>query len=117
MKTSAIVGISLGIFAAYLPIAHWLHFDYVAPPRPVGMAEPISGFIRNEQGYWTVRLYLFNEKTHSDPKSIAVLEDMMPLHFVEAYLDKPTTSFFILFKTDDGSNPNKNGRRYWAVRQ
>jgi len=113
MRTSPAIGICLGIFAVYLPVALWVHRDYDAPPRPTGMAEQIVQFHPNEHGYWATRSRGFNEKSITDAKSIAVLEDMKPLPVIDAYLD--TGYYIVRFKTSDGSDPNKNGKNYWVV--
>jgi len=115
MKNLSVIGLGLGIYAAYLPVAIWLHRDYVQPPRPVGMAEQIVNFYPNDGGYWARRSYVFNDRTISDPKSIAILEDMVPLQNIDVELH--TGQYVLRFKTSDGSDPKQNGRTYWAVRQ
>lgn len=115
MKATHVTGICLGIYAAYLPIAIFLHRDFVPSPRPVGMAEQILQVQPNGDGYWARRSYVFSERTISDPRRIAVLEDMVPLQNVDVYLH--TGQYVIRFKTSDGSNPNRNGRTYWTVQQ
>jgi hypothetical protein len=127
MRTLSVLGIGLGIFAVYLPTAMFVHSAYVAAPRPTGRdVELMPRVSFHSPDYYTVRAYLFRPPRIADPSGIVIYEDtvQLPGRDVEVIWDKIPKedgslidSYFIRFRTSDGSDPRVNGRRYWIVRE
>lgn len=84
------------------------------------VVEQISGFTPTEDGRFQTRTYKFAQsKTYlSDPAPLVVYEDanLLPSENYELQELSPVNVWrYVTLKTGDGSNPNKNGRRYYVV--
>ncbi|MEH2497414.1 hypothetical protein V1294_003893 [Bradyrhizobium sp. AZCC 1678] len=125
MRTRSIIAISLGIYAAYLPAAIFVHRDYVASPRPAGQVVELLGrFWFDHPNHYAVRPYVFRAARFPDTSRFVVYENMTPLpreNFGAIWDKVPTEngslvdSYAIRFRTSDGSDPRVNGRQYWIV--
>lgn len=110
-----VAAVSLAIFAVYLPVAIFVHRDYVQPPRPDGRAvEMILKFEPQGSQYATVS-YVFNLKSFPDAPAVLVYEDMQPLPTQNVEIVRGSQTYVFRILTGDGSDPRTNGRQYWLV--
>lgn len=111
--TLKVIVVSLAIYAVYLPVAVWVHRDYVPIEQPKGyVVELLLGFEDSEGGGYQART------TANHPYLKAVLyEDLTPLGQVDilALPWRPPSWRFIKMPIKDGSDPRTNGRRYYLV--
>lgn len=115
----------LAIFAVYLPIAHWLHQDYVRASQPAGRNVELLGmFWPHPDHYYAVRPRILHHRVRFGASGFVVYEDLTPLpreNFetvndrINAENGSLIDSAHIRFRTSDGSDPRSNGRKYWLV--
>lgn len=103
----------LAVFAVYLPVAVWVHRDFVPTGRPEGkLVELILKFEESAEGGYQAQVY--GSSTYQ--KGI-LYEDLTPLEQVEILElpSRPPSWRFIKMSPKDGSDPRNNGRRYYLV--
>ena len=113
------------IYAIWTPL-YFLWPAYEPDPRPPGAkVEQIMGFVKAADGRYTARTYKFGAHevfiTESrqwihpnDP--LVVYENDKPLPKENYEFSTPQNTWrFVTIKTSDGTDPTKNGRRYYAV--
>jgi len=103
----------LAVFAVYLPVAVWVHRDFVPTGRPEGkLVELILKFEEGADGGYQAQVY--GSSTYQ--KGI-LYEDLTPLEQVEILElpSRPPSWRFIKMSPRDGSDPRSNGRRYYLV--
>jgi hypothetical protein len=131
-----VVWVVTGLFAVYFPIAWWLKASYV--PVPVASEELPAGVVRLARPYAKFQsdgfafigrastLRSVADTSDTPQRSPAMLyEDGKPLgppHSVHADISKLGLGRFshwdnagFIFSSSDNSDPNLNGRKYWAV--
>jgi hypothetical protein len=118
------------VYAAYIPVALWLKQAYVPMPAPPGQATPLfriyhgAGFaFRSPLDY--LFLPLADDKPDAQHSPVLLYENDRPLgpaHSLPAdieHLGGGRYSYLkgngLVFSTSDNSDPNNNGRHYWAV--
>jgi hypothetical protein len=118
--------------ATYLSIALWFKHGYVELPRPPGEAVFLGGrFHRYSSSgfYYSTRLPAFRalSDTETDPQRSPILlyengQPLGPAHSPHYDIELKGHGRFshwmdgnLIFSTSDNSDPNKNGRAYWAV--
>jgi hypothetical protein len=111
-----IIAAALAIYAVYLPVAMFVHRDYVQLPRPSGKAfEKILRFSVDPPRY-AARSYVFAPAQYPDTSQIRVYEDMLPLPTANVDLVTIADTYYLVrIITSDGSDPRTNGRQYWTV--
>jgi hypothetical protein len=119
--------------AAYFSIALWLKYTYVELPRPPGEAVYLGGrFHRYSSNgfYFSTRLPAFRtlSDTETDQQRSPILlyeNDQLlgPPHSKHYDIELKGHGRFshwmdgnMIFSTSDNSDPNSNGRAYWAVK-
>jgi hypothetical protein len=114
MKLTAIC---LGIFALYLPVAMFVHRDYVPAARPAGDVVEIMKAIYYDKPdhYVAARSHMLRTSNFPDTSRIAVYENMRQLPREDFDFMSGSGGYIIRFRTSDGSDPRTNGRQYWAV--
>jgi hypothetical protein len=135
-STPLVIWVVTGLFAVYFPIAWWLKVSYV--PVPVVSDESPAGVVRlarpyakfHAEGFAFVgrasMLRSVADTPDAPQRSPALLyEDGKPLgppHSVHADIWKFGLGRFshwnntgFIFSSSDNSDPNLNGRKYWAV--
>src|SRR5215211_5408510 len=111
-----VIAISIGIYAIYLPVAMFVHRDWVPPPRPPGDAiEMLRVFELDKPDRYVARSYVFRTATFPDTSHISVYENLTPLPRESLTFTPDLGIYIIRFKASDGSDPRTNGRQYWAV--
>ena len=110
-----ITAIGLGIFVAYLPVAAFVHRDYVQLPRPTGSAVELMTRFYYHPTHYAIRSYVFNSRRFPDVSRVIVYEDLTPLPKEKFALFEDLGSYVVKFQTSDGSDPRTNGRQYWTV--
>lgn len=113
------------IYAIWTPV-YFLWPAYEPAPRPKGVrVEQIMGFVKTPDGRYTTRSYKFGSQEvfvtgsrqwvyPDDP--LAVYEDDRPLPKQNYQFSSPNHTWrFVTIRTSDGTDPTKNGRRYYAV--
>jgi hypothetical protein len=118
------------IYAGYVPAALWLGRSFERPVIPIGkIVVQLTHFERVEGfafGSRAPRLREFEDDQPSAQRSpVIMFEDDKRLwpphssHYDIEYSGQGRYSHWkgigVLFATSDNSDPNKNGRRYWAV--
>lgn len=129
LKFRHLFWIVAAIYAIWTPVYFFMPRD--ADPPPEGrVVEQIMGFTKSPDGRYTTRTYMFAPGvTYSggsrqftfteDPTPLVVYEGRTPLpkaNYEFQGLESKNIWRFVNIKTSDGSNPNKNGRRYYVVR-
>jgi hypothetical protein len=129
-STLTIVCAGAAIYAVYLPVALWLGRQYTPVPRPPGEIVVALNKINRVEGVAfgspARALLRFEDDQPADQQSpVMVYEDLTPLgpghsrHHEIEYDGHGRFSHWkgigILFSTSDNSDPNTNGRKYWAV--
>jgi hypothetical protein len=124
-----VIAISALILLVWAPISFWLGYGF--KPVQIGPdTEQLSGFVTTEDGRYTTRTYRFarQELFVNGVREWAFPEEKVPpvVYENQSLLPKENYEFqalnqeniwrFVTIKTSDGSDPNKNGRKYYAVR-
>jgi hypothetical protein len=111
-----ITAIGLGIFAVYLPVAAFVHRNYVQAPRPDGSAvELMTKIYFDRPDHYAIRSYAFNPNRFPDVSRVTVYEDTTPLPKESVEIFEDLGSYVVRFQASDGSDPRNNGRQYWTV--
>lgn len=111
-----VIAISLGIYAIYLPVAMFVHRDYVQPPRPYGdPVEMLRDFHHDKPDKYVARSYMFRTARFPDTSRISVYENATPLPREKFWFTPDAGVYVIRIQSSDGSDPRTNGRQYWAV--
>jgi hypothetical protein len=106
----------LAIFAIYLPVAWWVHRDYVPVTRPPGkIVETVKRIEHDKPDQYVVRSYVFQPRFFPSTDGIFVYEDLTPLPRENVRFTVDADTYVVRFKTRDGSDPRANGRKYWLV--
>lgn len=117
------------VFLAWTPIAFWLAKGLPEEKQPSGsVVEQLSGFVRTPDGRWTTRTYRFAPRedfsggirkfVFTEDATPRVYEGLVPLSKTDyeiQELNEANIWRFVTIKTSDGSDPNKNGRRYYIL--
>jgi hypothetical protein len=118
------------VYAIWTPLSFWLEARYVAEDGPAGRkVEPLSGFTQTADGRYTTRTYKFarGEVFVDGARRWTFSEDAVPLVVYEEKTPLPKDNYefqqlhpqniwrFVTIKPSDGSDPSKNGRRYYVV--
>lgn len=126
-----IVLIAALVYVVWTPIFFWLAYGFPEEKKPPGaVVEKLSGFTKTPDGRWTTRTYRFApaEDFSSGVRKFVFTPDPVPLVVYENLNALPSDQYefqpiaptniwrFVTVKMSDGSDPNKNGRRYYAVR-
>jgi hypothetical protein len=115
-----VIVVGLAIFAIYLPVALFVHRDYIQAPRPHGkVVEKMINLLPDEpESYpdrYIARSYVFNVARFPDVSQLRVYEEMTPLPRENVSFTPDLGVYVIRIKISDGSDPRTNGRQYWAV--
>jgi hypothetical protein len=122
------------LFTAYLPAALWLRASYVSD-KPNGsivvqIMPPFErdglAFVNRSPTLDQLSAFGDNEKIKGDQRSALLIYEgftaLGPAHNTYADIRDLGSGRFshwrrhgIIFSTSDGSDPNTNGRHYWAV--
>jgi hypothetical protein len=116
------------IFAVYFPIAWWLKTSYEPTDRIIELRRPYSkmdvdGFAFEITTKWS--MYLADEPFAPQRSPMVLYEDgkrLGPPHSANKDISKMGLGRFshwregFIFSSSDNSDPNSNGRKYWAVR-
>jgi hypothetical protein len=120
-----VVGISAIWTLVYLLIPH-----EVGEPPPEGRrVEQLGAFTKTPDGRFRTRTFIFvrGEKFVDGVRHLTLVEDPIPLVVHEGRYPLPKGNYelqelssqnewrFVTITTSDGSDPNKNGRRYFVV--
>jgi hypothetical protein len=120
------------LFAAYFPIALWLKYSYVPPQGPPGgVLQLVRSFQKFDGSGFAFKApasklnSLADTQTSPRRSPLIIYEDGKPLgpaHSLHADVSKHGNGRFshwnntgFIFSTSDNSDPNLNGREYWAV--
>lgn len=118
------------VYVVWTPIFFWLGFGFPKVIEPPGTAiEQLTGFIQEQDGRWTTRTYRFApaEDFSSGVRKFVFKQDPVPLVVYEDLVALPKENYefqeinpkniwrYVTIKTGDGTDPNKNGRKYYAV--
>jgi hypothetical protein len=130
IKTTTILAAVGALFVVYFPIALWLKYSYTPSPGPPGSVWKLMYFRKfDDSGIAFVsyvdRLRDVADASDAPDKSpVIIYEDSTPLgpaHSVHDDISKHGHGRFshwgkiVIFSTSDNSDPNTNGREYWAV--
>lgn len=111
-----VIAACLLIYAVYLPVAIFVHRDYVQLPRPTGKAvEMILKFDVDKPDRYITRSYVFSPKSFPDTSKVRVYEDMTPLPVSNVWFTQDGAAYVIRIRASDGSDARTNGRQYWLV--
>jgi hypothetical protein len=128
-----ILTISAILYALCLPVMLFIGSLYVQPKPPTGTTvEQLVGFQTGDDGWYFTRTYRFVRRAVSTGRNEKViLQDLEPMTLV-AYEDErllgddefwiqtltPKDDWrFVKVKPKDGTDPRRNGRRYYLVRR
>ena len=129
-RSTKLISAAVGI-AAYFAVMFWLKHSYVELPRPPGEAVYLGRDFRRSSPdgfFYSVRLPAFRQyaDTESDKRSPILLYEndklLGPAHSPQDQIERVGLGRYVhwgenmLFSTSDNSNPNTNGRNYWAVK-
>ena len=130
VKTTTLMFAAGALFVVYFPIALWLKYSYVPPPGPPRSVWKLMHFRKfDDSGVaflsYVDRLGNLGDTPDVPAKSpVRLYEDGKPLgpaHSVHDDISKHGHGRFshwgkiFIFSTSDNSDPNTNGREYWAV--
>lgn len=131
LKLWQIIAISTLVLLVWAPIAFWLGHGFKPVQILTGPStEQLSGFVKTEDGRYTTRTYRFarQELFVNGVRQWVFPEEKVPLVVYENKSPLPKENYefqalspeniwrFVTIKTSDGSDPNKNGKKYYAVR-
>lgn len=115
MNQLKVVASGLAVFSVYLPLAIFVHRDYVQPSRPSGKAVEMVLKFELQGSQYATRSYVFSTARYPDTSSVRVYENLTPLPKENVLFTPDIGTYVIRFKTSDGSDPRTNGRQYWTV--
>ena len=130
VKTTTILAAVGALFVVYFPLAVWLKYSYAPSQGPPGSVWKLISFSKFDDSgiafvYYADKLRNLADTPDAPDRSPVVLyEDGKPLgpaHTLHADISKLGHGRFshwgkiIIFSTSDNSDPNTNGREYWAV--
>lgn len=114
MSAPRLIGLSLALYAVFLPAMWFVGRDYVPAQRPKGsVVEKIAGFHFDDPDHYFVRSHIFTPQRFPDTSRLAVFEETVPLRDFSFTADHG--EYVARFKTSDGSDPRTNRRNYWIV--
>jgi hypothetical protein len=129
LKVRHLFWLAIAAYAVWTPIYFLTLRELGAPPPEGRRVEQLGAFAKTPDGRFTTRTFLFvgskklvdgvPQWTHyEDPIPLVVYEERSPLPKGSYELQplSPQNEWrYVTIKTSDGSDPNKNGRRYFVV--
>ena len=110
-----VLALALLVYAIGLPVMLWLHAGYKPVQKPSGQqTELLLKFRPSKDGSYSVQTFAFARL--SDDAPLRVYEDLAPLDAGKYATSRVGEARLINLSSSDGTDPNSNGRRYWAVR-
>jgi hypothetical protein len=112
-QEAIVLVVGLVVFAAYYPLAVWIHRDFIPVKRPEGkLVELILQFEAGSGGGYQAQVY-----GNAGYQKGILYEDSTPLQEIEILElpSRPSSWRFIRMSPGDGSDPRSNGRRYYLV--
>lgn len=114
------VGVLL-VFVVYFPLAWWAKRSYVMPaPEGAIVLQLYRPFVNDGGLAWRPGAMLSQDQRRLTGDAV-VYENHDPLLSARSYAEVAAAPGHfrnegkVWFSTSDGSDPNSNGRRYWAV--
>jgi hypothetical protein len=116
MKTALV---AFGVITLYFALALWAEYSYVdMTPKGKDVSQIIGPFFK-WNGVFAVRVWL-----STSDRQVFIYENSASLGLALRHYNDPDRPFqdggkrwqYVEFLTQDGSDPNENGRHYWAVK-
>jgi hypothetical protein len=103
------------LYATGLPILLWLHAGYEPVARPAGrQTELLLKFRLDRDGTYSAQTFAFAKLRDDEP--LLVYENLARLDAGRYSTYRIGEARRVKLTAPDGTDPNSNGRRYWAVR-
>jgi hypothetical protein len=103
------------LYAIGLPVLLWLHAGYEPAARPTGrQTELLLKFRLDKDGTYSAQSFAFAKLSDDEP--LLVYENLTPLDVGRYSTYRIGEARRVRLSAPDGTDPNSNGRRYWAVR-
>ncbi|MEA2883158.1 MAG: hypothetical protein QOH32_2414 [Bradyrhizobium sp.] len=127
-QTRRVLAIFVAMYAVYLPIVWWLKTSYEPADIVIDLNRPYSKMVVDGFGFQSVTMsykYLGDAPFAPTRSPMILYEDgkrQGPPHSSHEDISKLGLGRFshwhdagYIFSSSDNSDPNHNGRRYWAV--